>query len=201
MQPIQGIINEEKYLQQWSSNFQYLDFNDNKLRKLSIQHCMSYIFRFGTAAIFVSQKILSDKHTERRKNQTSEKKKKKGKIPIDFTSQDQDYSGFSCCLGKKKKKSNLFNPSVLPGHTHPSCLFLLQSHPLSEPELPCPSQAASGGIQDTRTYHGMCLWALPCSRTAIVRNRTKPERDPIQNTPAYSQKNYFIITKEHNSSH
>lgn len=49
---------------------------------------MSYIFRVGSVDIFVSKKILSDKHTEREKNQALKKKKKKGKFPFDFTSQD-----------------------------------------------------------------------------------------------------------------
>lgn len=56
---------------------------------------MSYIFRVGSVDIFVSKKILSDKHTEREKNQALKKKKKanfpltspvKIRIPVHFAS-------------------------------------------------------------------------------------------------------------------
>lgn len=80
MQPIQGIRNEEEYLQQRSSKFQYLDFNDYKLRKLKVSSIAQATYSDLELQLCLSQRKYC--------LTAIDLKKKKGKIPIDFSSQD-----------------------------------------------------------------------------------------------------------------
>lgn len=88
MQPIQGIINEEEYLQQRSSNFQYLDStlmttNSEILKCLALYEL--YIQTWNCGYICLKENIVWQAH---RKEKKLVLKKKNGKITIDFTSQD-----------------------------------------------------------------------------------------------------------------